>query len=72
VENVAIRLGEKLRFVNDDTVTHNITLKTPGGESRPGILEKPGDEVELAFDEVGTHQVRCLIHPKMKLSVEVR
>jgi cytochrome c peroxidase len=72
VENVAIKLGERLRFVNDDTVTHNITVKTPGGESRPGILEKPGDEMELAFDEAGTHQVRCLIHPKMKLSVDVR
>ena len=72
VENVAIKLGEKLRFVNDDTVTHNITVKTPGGESQPGILEKPGDEMELAFDEVGTHQVRCLIHPKMKLSVDVK
>jgi len=72
VENVAINAGEKLRFVNDDNVTHNILVRTPGGEKRPGILEKPGDEMELAFDEVGTHQVRCLIHPKMKLSVDVR
>jgi len=72
LESVAINVGEKLRFVNDDNVTHNVTVKTPRGESRPGVVERPGDEMELAFDEVGTHQVRCLIHPKMKLSVDVR
>lgn len=71
-DNVAIKAGDKLSFVNDDTVTHDISVRTPGGASRPGVVEKPGDELELAFDEVGTYQVRCLIHPKMKMTVDAK
>jgi cytochrome c peroxidase len=71
-ESAAVKAGEKIKFVNDDSVTHNLTVKTPGGVTKPGIQEKPGDEIELAFDEIGTYDVRCLIHPKMKMSVEVK
>jgi cytochrome c peroxidase len=71
-ESVTVKTGEKIKFVNDDNVTHNLTVKTPGGTTRPGVQEKPGDEVELAFDEAGTYEVRCLIHPKMKMSVEAK
>lgn len=71
-ESVTLKAGEKIKFVNDDSVVHNITVKTPGGATRPGVQEKPGDEIELAFDEVGTYEVRCLIHPKMKMSVEAK
>jgi len=71
-ESVAIKAGDKLSFVNDDNVTHDISVRTPGGASRPGIVERPGDQLELAFDDVGTYQVRCLIHPKMKMTVDAR
>jgi len=71
-ESVTVKVGEKVKFVNDDNVTHNLTVKTPGGKTKPGVQEKPGDETELAFDEVGSYEVRCLIHPKMKMSVEVK
>lgn len=70
--SVAVRAGDKLSFVNDDTVAHDISVKTPDGASRPGVLERPGDQFELAFDDVGTYQVRCLIHPKMKMTVDAR
>ena len=71
-ETVAAKAGEKIKFVNDDNVTHNLTVKTAGGVTKPGIQQKPGDEVELTFDEIGVSEVRCLIHPKMKMSVEVK
>jgi cytochrome c peroxidase len=69
-DSAKLKVGEKIKFVNDDTVTHNLTVKGPSGSSRPGVQEKPGDEIELSFDETGVSEVRCLIHPKMKLSVE--
>jgi cytochrome c peroxidase len=69
-ESATLKVGAKIKFVNDDTVTHNLTVKGPGGNTRPGVQEKPGDEIELAFDEAGVSEVRCLIHPKMKMSVE--
>jgi plastocyanin len=71
-DSVAIKAGDRLSFVNDDNVTHDISVRTPSGASRPGVLEKPGDALELAFDEFGTYQVRCLIHPKMKMTVDAR
>lgn len=70
-ERVTVKVGDKIKFVNDDNVTHNLTVKAPNGATKPGIQQKPGDEVELAFDAVGVSEVRCLIHPKMKMSVEV-
>jgi cytochrome c peroxidase len=69
-DSAAVKVGEKIKFVNDDTVTHNLTVKGPSGTARPGVQEKPGDAIELAFDEAGVSEVRCLIHPKMKMSVE--
>jgi plastocyanin len=71
-DSATVKAGEKIKFVNDDSVTHNLTIKTPAGVAKPGVQEKPGDEIELAFDEIGVNEVRCLIHPKMKMSVEVK
>jgi cytochrome c peroxidase len=71
-DSATVKAGEKIKFTNDDTVVHNLSVKTPGGSMRPGVQEKPGDEIELAFDEVGTYEIRCLIHPKMKMSVEAK
>jgi cytochrome c peroxidase len=71
-ESVTVKAGDKIRFVNEDTVTHNITVKGPDGVAKPGVQEKPGDSIELSFDDAGVSEVRCLIHPKMKLSVDVK
>jgi plastocyanin len=70
-ESVTIKKGDKIRFVNNDTVTHNITVRDPSGATKSGIVEKPGDEVSEDFGATGDHEVRCLIHPKMKLTVKV-
>ena len=70
-DSATLKAGGKIKFVNDDNVTHNLTVKGPSGTSKPGVQEKPGDEIELTFDEAGVSEVRCLIHPKMKMSVEV-
>jgi len=69
---ISVKSGDKVRFVNDDTVTHNITVVEPNGESRSGIVQKPGETSDVQFGAEGIYEVRCLIHPKMKLSVEVR
>jgi plastocyanin len=55
-ENVMVKAGEKIKFVNDDNVTRNLTVKTPSGKTKPGVQEKPGDETEFAFDEVGIYE----------------
>ena len=70
-ETVTVKPGAVIRFVNDDAVTHDITLKAPDGTGRPGVVQKPGGDARLTFDQHGDYQVRCLIHPKMKMTVHV-
>ncbi len=70
-DSITVKAGEAVAFSNDDTVTHDITVKQPDGTRRPGIVEAPGSTSEVTFDAAGTYEVRCLIHPKMKMSVHV-
>ena len=66
---ITVKAGDKVTFVNDDTIAHNITVKDPSGGNRTGELQKPGTRTDLAFDKTGVHEVRCAIHPKMKMTV---
>jgi cytochrome c peroxidase len=65
-----LQRGESIRFVNDDTVTHNVFSKSPIAPFNLK-LQPPGSSHDIRFDEPGTATVRCAIHPMMKLEVTV-
>ncbi|MFL5224527.1 MAG: cytochrome c peroxidase [Microvirga sp.] len=69
--SVMVAAGQALRFVNDDTRTHNIRVDDP---RLPAFSEaqEPGDTVMLGFPEAGEFAVTCGIHPEMRLAVTVR
>ena len=69
-ENVTIKKGETLTFVNDDTVPHNIISTSKGNEFNLGS-QPPGTSTDVTFKETGDVQVICAIHPRMKLMVKV-
>lgn len=69
--SVAIRPGQSVTFVNDDPFGHNVYSLTPGGEFDIG-LQAPGESSIVPFARVGTFDVRCRIHPKMRAQVVVR
>jgi plastocyanin len=71
-ETVSLKAGGSLHFVNDDSVAHNITVREPGGSNRAGTLQRPGEETDVAFTQAGEHEVRCAIHPKMRMAVTVQ
>jgi plastocyanin len=71
-EAVTLKAGGSIRFVNDDTVAHNITVREAGGPSRAGALQRPGEESTVAFPNAGEHEVRCAIHPRMRMAVTVQ
>ena len=71
-EDLNLKQGDAIQFVNDDTVTHSISLKAPDGTSQSGTVQKPGESNRLTFDKSGDWRVLCLIHPKMKMSVHVQ
>ena len=71
-ETATVKLGQSLRFINDDNVAHNVTVKGPDGASKNVGLQKVGDHTDVTFDKAGDHEVRCAIHPKMKMTVKVQ
>ncbi|MGC2857186.1 cytochrome c peroxidase [Novispirillum sp. DQ9] len=68
---VVIQAGQRLKFHNDDTRSHNIRLHDAALEFNSGIQD-PGQSVEIPFSTAGTYHVFCGVHPKMKLTVEVK
>ena len=70
VENVTIKKGGALTFVNDDTIPHNILSTTKGNEFNLGS-QAPGAATDVTFKEAGDVQVLCAIHPRMKMIVKV-
>jgi plastocyanin len=67
---VAIRKGETVVFVNDDTVSHNIMSTTAGNQFNLGS-QAPGMSTPVTFDKSGEIAIICAIHPRMKMSVKV-
>lgn len=69
-ENVTLKKGDALTFVNDDSIPHNIMSATKGSEFNLGS-QAPGTSTDVTFKEAGDVQVICAIHPRMKMMVKV-
>ncbi len=65
---VTINHGESLTFTNNDEFIHQIYVT--------GLFDtderSPGQNITETFPQSGTFEVRCHIHPKMKLVVHVK
>ena len=68
---VTVRAGGVVRFHNHDDVTHNIMVIDADDMPDDQGLQKPGEVITAHFPAPGTYQVRCAIHPKMKMTVTV-
>jgi plastocyanin len=64
---VTINRGESLTFTNEDEFIHQMYVD--------GLFDSeeknPGENLVQAFPRAGTFEVRCRIHPKMRLVVKV-
>lgn len=69
-KEIKVKVGQKLTFMNDDKVAHNVFSKAVGNDFNLKI-QKPGDVGEAVFKAEGELEVRCAIHPKMILKVKV-
>jgi plastocyanin len=68
---ITIKPGDSIVFKNLDDVTHNVFSITPGMEFDIR-RQAPGGSSKVPFNKEGVAEVRCSIHPKMKLLVTVR
>jgi plastocyanin len=70
--SVTVGAGDTIVFVNQDDVTHNIHVIDKDDDAADLGLQKSGETLSYQFDASGRFQVRCSIHPSMKLTVDVR
>ena len=63
--------GTKVVFKNSDPTSHNSLITGPGVVFNSG-LQRPGVSFTAPFGKPGTYRVSCGIHPKMKMTVEVK
>ena len=68
---LAVKPGEEVTFSNDDSVVHNVFSMTPGLAFNLKA-QAPGTSAHMSFDKEGTADVRCAIHPTMKLTIQVK
>ncbi len=71
VDKVVIRPGDKVIFQNHDDFTHNIYSPTKGNEFNINV-QRPGGSTGVTFWTEGEVEVRCAIHPKMKMMVVIK
>jgi plastocyanin len=67
---VRVKAGDTLVFKNDDSVTHHVYSSTKGQEFELDTT-KPGQAVRRAFPARGRVEVRCGLHPGMRMVVTV-
>ena len=68
---IMIHLGDSIVFKNSDDITHNVFSVSQGMEFDIR-RQTPGSSSTVPFDKEGVAEVRCAIHPKMKLIVTVK
>ncbi|WP_458094571.1 cupredoxin domain-containing protein [Roseomonas sp. WA12] len=71
VPQVSITPGTVVRFTNEDDYPHQISVQGPGIAYDSDLIEAERF-TELAFPGAGLFEVRCGVHPRMRMSVKVR
>jgi plastocyanin len=71
VAEITIKPGDTIVFRNEDDVVHNIFSVTKGVEFNSNV-QSPGQTTTFTFPNEGKVEVRCVMHPTMKLVVNVK
>ena len=71
-DSVTAKVGDKLIFTNEDGMVHNVQVINADGDADDKGLQKPGQNITVTLDKAGTYEIRCSIHPHMKMAVTVQ
>jgi plastocyanin len=69
-EEVTLKAGDSITFLNNDSATHNVYSRSKGNQFDSGA-QGPNESITQVFSSPGAVKVRCAIHPRMKLTVNV-
>lgn len=65
-QNVTVKIGQTVRWTNNDTVLHDVV----GSGIESDYLQR-GEKFTYTFEEEGTYQYICTLHPWMEGEVIV-
>jgi plastocyanin len=68
---VTIKTGDTIDFANGDTIAHNVYTRGSPQDFSLGTM-KPGADKKVTFSTPGSYDVKCAIHPGMKMTVTVQ
>jgi plastocyanin len=66
---VTVKVGQKVKWVNEDSVDHNVTAQS-GADFKSDNFGK-GGSFEFTADKAGTIQYVCTVHPGMDATLTV-
>ena len=70
--SMAVAKGDKVVFANGDDINHNITIIDDDDNTRDLGMQRPGQRLDYLFDRQGRFTVRCSVHPRMKMTINVQ
>lgn len=59
-EAIRVHVGDTVTWKNEDNFTHDVSVES--GDDTGEHTVKPGDEVQVTFDEPGTYRYVCRFH----------
>lgn len=70
VQKVTVPRGGTINFTNQDDFPHQLNVSGPDMDVDAGMQEQ-GETISVPFSKAGQFEVRCGIHPRMRLTVRV-
>ena len=73
-EEITVPVGTEVVFLNADGFAHTVTEGTDGHAVDDPIVDEEiaqNGTVSVTFDEAGTYDITCEIHPSMQMTVTV-
>jgi plastocyanin len=68
--SLTVAAGTTVTFT--DTATHTVTEGTNGvAADDPLVDETGGSDIQVTFDEPGTYNITCKVHPEMNMTITV-
>lgn len=67
--DISVKKGETVTWTNNDSVVHTVEFETDDLEDSGNL--QPGDTYRLAFNDEGTFNYTCGLHPQMNGTVSV-
>ena len=69
-DKLTIKVGDTVNFKNEDSFFHNVFSLSDAATFDLGSYPQ-GESKGFKFEQAGTVEVECAIHPSMRMTIEV-